>query len=101
MLCRICNTQLPNEAVCCFRCGTFTQEINQVLPLSLDETETVVRPSAVKLAPSENFNAAESRKRKLKTVDLIFLLVFLVFITPIFIGQKNVSAIVNFLRSFF
>ena len=48
MICRICNTELPNDAVCCYRCGTFITDggIRQVEPLSQFENEqtTVVRP---------------------------------------------------------
>jgi len=48
MICRICNTELPNDAVCCYRCGTFITDggIRQVEPLPKFEyaQTTVVRP---------------------------------------------------------
>lgn len=66
MICRICNTELPNDAVCCYRCGTFITDggIRQVEPLSQVENEqtTVVRPvhrkeavSARKLEDNKTF----------------------------------------------
>lgn len=47
MNCHVCQTSLPDDAICCYRCGTFIDgAIRQVEPLSVfeDEQTTEVKP---------------------------------------------------------
>lgn len=88
MRCRICETELPSDASCCYRCGTFIDDtIRQVEPLSVDDTEQTTH-----VRPRQTFASSESQPTTANAKPLSWFIMLLIGTVGVILGIVGLVA---------